>query len=83
MTNDDDSKCRAKLIHVMSKIAAKTGLSRQLVDTTFKMALPSTSTTSKESKDEKSDLMLQGKLQMIQIFAQAGKLDKQDISRTV
>lgn len=35
--NEEDAKCRAKVVSVMSKIASKTALSRQLVETVFKM----------------------------------------------
>lgn len=37
MVNDDEPKCRAKIVTVMSKIAHKTALSRQLIETVFKM----------------------------------------------
>jgi len=67
MVNDDEPKCRAKIVTVMSKIAHKTALSRQLIETVFKMQL-------KADDETKADFMLQGKLQMVQIFASAGKL---------
>ena len=62
MVNDDEPKCRAKIVSVMSKIAQKTALSRQLIETVFKMQL-------KAEDNAKADFMLQGKLQMVQIFA--------------
>lgn len=37
----------------------------------------------KADEEAKADFMLQGKLQMVQIFASAGKLMKEDVSRTV
>lgn len=37
IVNEDDSKCREQIVKVMSKIATKTYLSRQLIDSLFQM----------------------------------------------
>jgi len=58
MVNDDEFKCRTKVITILTKIVFKTGLSRQLIETVFNMQL-------KSGDDKKFDFMLQGKLQMI------------------
>ena len=77
LVNDDISKCRDKVQVVLKKLVSKASQPRQLIETVFKMG------QQEDISSEKKESLLAGKLQLIQIFAEVGRLGASEIQRTV
>jgi hypothetical protein len=52
LVNDEELKCRQKVVQVLSKIIAKTALSRQLIETVFKMEIRAQLAPATQSDDD-------------------------------
>ena len=73
LVNDDASKCRDKIQTVLRRLVAKTSQPNKLIETVFMMG------QQEEMSSNKKESLLAGKLKMIQIFAEAGKLGTGEI----
>ena len=78
LVNDPVAKCRDKVALVLKHLIGKTSHVRALLETCFKIGAESSA-----DAGEKQESLMAGKLQLLQLFAECGKLTVADIDRTV
>lgn len=79
LVNDPMQKCRDKVALVLKRLICKTSHVRALLETCFKIGAQA----EESRQSEKQESLLAGKLQLLQLFAECGKLTAADIGRTV
>ena len=65
---------------MLKRLISKTSHVRALLETCFKLGAQ---VEEEEKRDDKQESLMAGKLQLLQLFAECGKLTAADIERTI